>query len=94
MCASQVGIGSALFRNAIERAILLCDGSLITREHLPAPIARPRFVLTTEGLADSLDASGPLPAGGVDLEAVERKFVAKALGQSKGNKSRAARLRR
>jgi Nif-specific regulatory protein len=79
-------------RNAIERATLLCDGSLITREHFPAPLARPKFVLTTAGLKDSLDASGPLPAGGVDLEAVERKFVAKALGQTKGNKSRAARL--
>ena len=40
----------------------------------------------------SLDPSAPLPAGGVDLEAVEKTFVAKALGQTKGNKSRAARL--
>jgi DNA-binding NtrC family response regulator len=79
-------------RNAIGRAVLLCDGNLITREHFPAPLTRPRFVLTTAGLKDSLDASGPLPAGGVDLEAVEKKFVAKALGQAKGNKSRAARL--
>jgi transcriptional regulator with GAF, ATPase, and Fis domain len=79
-------------RNAMERAILLCDGSLITRDHLPASPERPRMVLTTTGLKETLDASGPLPAGGVDLEAVERKFVAKALGQTKGNKSRAARL--
>src|SRR4029078_8773056 len=28
-------------RNAIERAILLCDGGLITREHLPAVLGRP-----------------------------------------------------
>ncbi len=28
-------------RNAIERAILLCDGGLITREHLPAAVGRP-----------------------------------------------------
>ncbi len=28
-------------RNAIERAILLCDGGLITREHLPAAVAAP-----------------------------------------------------
>ncbi|HKA37496.1 MAG TPA: sigma 54-interacting transcriptional regulator [Thermoanaerobaculia bacterium] len=79
-------------RNAIERAILLCNGSLITRENFPAPAPGPRFVLTTEGLKASLDGSGPLPAGGVDLEAVEKKFVAKALGQARGNKSRAARL--
>jgi transcriptional regulator with GAF, ATPase, and Fis domain len=79
-------------RNAIERALLLCNGTVITRENFPAPAPGPRFVLTTVGLKDSLDASGPLPAGGVDLEAVEKKFVAKALRQTKGNKSRAARL--
>jgi transcriptional regulator with GAF, ATPase, and Fis domain len=28
-------------RNAIERAILLCDGGLITRDHMPAPLLRP-----------------------------------------------------
>jgi len=79
-------------RNAIERAILLCNGGVIRRENFPAPAPGPRFVLTTEGLKASLEGSGPLPAGGVDLEAVEKKFVAKALGQARGNKSRAARL--
>jgi transcriptional regulator with GAF, ATPase, and Fis domain len=78
-------------RNAIERAILLCDGGLITKEHLPTPVARPASSLSS-GLKGSLDPSAPLPASGVDLEAVEKDLVAKALGQTKGNKSQAARL--
>jgi DNA-binding NtrC family response regulator len=28
-------------RNAIERAIILCHGGLVTREYLPISIARP-----------------------------------------------------
>jgi transcriptional regulator with GAF, ATPase, and Fis domain len=62
-------------RNAIERAILLCDGGLITSGHLAAPMARREP-----------------PPGSVDLESVERGLIEKALSQSRGNKSQAARL--
>jgi transcriptional regulator with GAF, ATPase, and Fis domain len=78
-------------RNAIERAILLCDGGLITRAHLPVSIRRPSAALVS-GVNGSPDASASFPAGGIDLEAVERGYVEKALGQSRGNKSKAARL--
>jgi len=77
-------------RNAIERAILLCDGGLITREHLPAGQPEPRRSVGSNG--SSLDLAVPFPPSGVDLEAVDRSFVEKALQQSKGNKSKAARL--
>ena len=77
-------------RNAIERAILLCDGGLITREHLPfadrAGSDLPR------GVNGAGEAALPFPPDGVNLEDVERSFVEQALGRSKGNKSRAARL--
>jgi Nif-specific regulatory protein len=75
-------------RNAIERAILLCDGGLITREHLPVGtlVAEPRRA----GGDATIEVS--LPPGGVDLEVVERSFVEKALRETSGNKSRAARL--
>jgi transcriptional regulator with GAF, ATPase, and Fis domain len=74
-------------RNAIERAILLCDGGLIARAHLPSlPATAPAI---PSGVTPILIS---LPAHGVDLEAVERDFVQKALGQSRGNKSKAARL--
>jgi len=76
-------------RNAIERAILLCDGGLITRDHLPVPtVEAPR----SRGTNGSLDLEAPLPPSGLDLEAVDRTFVEKALLQTKGNKSKAARL--
>jgi transcriptional regulator with GAF, ATPase, and Fis domain len=75
-------------RNAIERAILLCDGGLITREHLPAG-PRPEGSPSGNG-APNLDA--PLPPNGVNLEELDRSFVEKALQQAKGNKSKAARL--
>jgi len=83
-------------RNAIERAILLCDGGLITREHLPAVIGRPEQARSRNGNGSSLDAhldpEAPLPPGGVDLDDVERDYVQKALDQTRGNKAKAARL--
>jgi Nif-specific regulatory protein len=78
-------------RNAIERAILLCDGGLVTRDHLPAAVLRPEAKRAAGGNgAPAADA--PFPAAGVDLEAVERGLVRQALEQARGNKSRAARL--
>jgi DNA-binding protein Fis len=44
------------------------------------------------GAGGLIDAQAPLPARGIDLDAVERGFVEKALQQAKGNKSKAARL--
>jgi len=83
-------------RNAIERAILMCDGGLVTRDHLPAAVSRPTYgamrVLTspsTDG-RNSLDVRNI--SDGMNLEDVERGLVEKALEQAKGNKSRAARL--
>jgi transcriptional regulator with GAF, ATPase, and Fis domain len=81
-------------RNAIERAILLCDGGLITREHLPAAVGRPEQARTGNGhgVANSITANSPLPPGGVALADVERDLVEKALERTRGNKSKAARL--
>jgi DNA-binding NtrC family response regulator len=77
-------------RNAIERAILMCDGGLITREHLPAPATGNGA--RGEDLNRWLDPAVALPAGGIDLDAIERVLLEKALRQAKGNKSTAARL--
>jgi two-component system response regulator FlrC len=77
-------------RNAVERAILLCDGGLITREHLPAVVGRPEEARPTP--TNGHGADGPLPAGGVDLEAVEKTYVERALEQTRGNKAKASRL--
>jgi two-component system NtrC family response regulator len=84
-------------RNAIERAILLCDGGLITRDHLPAALARfdagrPRGNGRSNGNGNGAPHDGGFPEKGVDLEALERDYVVQALGKAKGNKSKAARL--
>jgi transcriptional regulator with GAF, ATPase, and Fis domain len=77
-------------RNALERAAILCDGGLITAAHLPIsvsggdPPASP-----APGAGISLAS---FPPAGVDLEEIEKTYVAAALEKSGGNKSRAARL--
>ena len=78
-------------RNAIERAILLCDGGLITRMHLPQPQARFASLasLAANGDAGASRAHAP---GAMRLDDVERRLVAEALTKSEGNKSKAARL--
>ena len=73
-------------RNAIERAVILADGGYIRSEHLPVNAPRP-LAVTVEP-----SAPPPLPAGGVNLEALERSLVVKALAQARHNKTRAAKL--
>ncbi|HKV12097.1 MAG TPA: sigma 54-interacting transcriptional regulator [Thermoanaerobaculia bacterium] len=68
-------------RNAVERAVILAEGGLVTGEHLPISIGEP----------PALPAS-TFPVGGVDLEDLERTYVEQALKQTGHNKSRAARL--
>ena len=62
-------------RNAIERAIILCDGGLITAEHLPA----------------QRSGSGKGSASAGRLEDVERTLVEGALKDAGNNKALAAR---
>jgi transcriptional regulator with PAS, ATPase and Fis domain len=68
-------------RNAIERAIILCEGGLITAEHLP-PL-RP---------GNGKGAASAALASGQGLEDVERSLVEKALQEARNNKALAARL--
>ena len=73
-------------RNAIERAVILADGGIIRSEHLPVGQPRPPAASENGG------AVAPFPAGGVNLEAIERSLVVKALTQARHNKTRAAKL--
>jgi transcriptional regulator with GAF, ATPase, and Fis domain len=75
-------------RNAIERAVILADGGYIRSEHLPLTTPRQPAGAT----AGDLNAAAALPAGGVNLEAIERSLVVKALTQARHNKTRAAKL--
>jgi two-component system NtrC family response regulator len=73
-------------RNVLERATILCDGGLITAEHLPIGLAR------RDEASASAAVSGAFPAGGVDLQVVERELIVKALQTSGNNRAKAARL--
>src|SRR5882762_4781872 len=73
-------------RNALERATILCDGGLITVEHLPIGVGGPGGARGRDGRAEAF------PSGGVSLDGVERDLITKALQESKNNRSRAARL--
>ena len=75
-------------RNAIERAVILCHGGLVTREHLPITVARP----PAERVAIAAPAAAEFPVEGVALETVERELLVKAMAKAGNNKSQAAKL--
>jgi DNA-binding NtrC family response regulator len=72
-------------RNVLERATILCDGGLITAEHLPIGLAR-------REQASAAATAGTFPQGGVDLQVVERELIVKALETARNNRAKAARL--
>jgi two-component system response regulator AtoC len=83
-------------RNILERAAILCDGGLITSEHLgitlaaPAPqAAEPQAAIAaTSAVAPS---GVPAPSSAGDLQAIERAMIEQALQSARFNKSKAAK---
>jgi transcriptional regulator with GAF, ATPase, and Fis domain len=75
-------------RNTIERALILCHGGLITREHLPAAL----MPAPAETLEEAAPDDAEFPLGGVRLDAIQRELIEKALVEAAGNKSQAAKL--
>jgi transcriptional regulator with GAF, ATPase, and Fis domain len=79
-------------RNILERAAILCEGGLITDEHLaivapsPAPSRPPAREIAAAALAPR-SAEG---AKGGDLNAMERAMIEQALQNARFNKSKAA----
>jgi transcriptional regulator with GAF, ATPase, and Fis domain len=71
-------------RNVIERAVILCEGGLITKEHLPLSV-------TADEPAAS-NSSRPSALTGMTVDAAERELIVNALARSGNNKSKAARL--
>jgi len=75
--------------NLMERAAVLCQGSEITLEHLPAEIAQPaRGQGTTPDVVPVLSDSLALK---VQVEALEARLIEEALKRSNNNKASAAR---
>ena len=86
-------------RNVLERAAILCDGGLITADHLALTQAVPRARAGTPPgpePASPAPVSAPVtdavrPPAGRDLKSVEREMIEKALAEARFNKSRAAK---
>ncbi len=71
--------------NAMERAVVVCDGFVIQDHHLPSALRQPAKVVLPGG-------SPPIkPTLREAVAALETKMLAEALGQARGNCARAAR---
>jgi two-component system response regulator HydG len=89
-------------RNAIERAVILCEGGLISSEHLPIAVGQARGTPPVAAVA-AASADAPTPGGngspagasgpgGLKLDDLERELLHKAMSQARNNKSQAAKL--
>src|SRR5581483_5742188 len=93
-------------KNAVERAMILEEGEVLSPEYLPFPVAQQNASQTAferssgilSGGAETQLANGrslpklTIPEGGTSLEEVERAFVEMAMTQANGNQTHAARL--
>jgi len=85
-------------RNAVERALILCEGGLINPEHLPWHAESPKsappppLAAAPQVPPAAQPAVEAFPAHGVDLEAMERTLIEGALKQAGQNRSKAAKL--
>jgi transcriptional regulator with PAS, ATPase and Fis domain len=76
-------------RNAIERAMILEESTLISPSSLPISISRP------DGSGGGVPTPRPeIPTEGLSLEDNERMLLARALEKTNGNQTQAARLLR
>lgn len=76
-------------RNAVERAVILCEGGLVTSAHLPIAVASSSIDADQSSLSLQADV---FPPEGVNLGAIERSLVEKSLVRARNNKSQAAKL--
>jgi len=77
-------------RNAIERAMILEESSLITPPSLPIAISRP----DGDGAHEAAEVAAAMPVDGMSLEDNERSLLVRALEKTNGNQTQAARLLR
>src|SRR5499426_4294295 len=70
--------------SAIERAILLCEGDLITPEDLPTEVR--------QEVGPAAEGAFKLPAEGINFEDVERGLITQAMEQTDYNITKAAKL--
>jgi DNA-binding NtrC family response regulator len=73
-------------QNCIERAVILCDGRVVKPEHLGVSLRIP-FATEEPSVTDGLQA-----VSGAASRAAETKLIERVLGETGGNKSRAAEI--
>jgi len=73
-------------RNILERAAILCDGGLITGDHLALPATG-----AVHGRPTDQPSPPPAHASGRDLQSIERTMIEQALQNARFNKSKAAK---
>jgi transcriptional regulator with GAF, ATPase, and Fis domain len=83
-------------RNILERAAILCEGGLVTAEHLALPAvpsaAAPPAAAASPVAAVSVPAAAPAaPASAGDLASIEKTMIETALQTARFNKSKAAK---
>jgi transcriptional regulator with PAS, ATPase and Fis domain len=77
-------------RNMLERAAILCEGGLITTEHLRCLPARP--IAPTAKVAPDRQQPLRVHADTTDLRVIERTTIERALLDARYNKSNAAKM--
>jgi len=70
--------------SAIERAILLCEGDLITPDDMPSEVRQESQTVATGGFK--------LPPEGISFEEVEKNLILQAMDQTDYNITKAAKL--
>jgi transcriptional regulator with GAF, ATPase, and Fis domain len=78
-------------RNILERAAILCDGGLITADHLALNVVTRPTVPVQETKAAVIAAPSSQPSSAADLESMERTMIEQALHTARFNKSKAAK---
>ncbi len=80
-------------RNCMERAVILCKGSMVTEEHLSDSLVKE----SSSGYRNEKDNASKmvnfnLPPEGISIDELEKHLVLQALKKSKNNKTKAAKL--
>ena len=77
----------------MERAVILCKGSMITEDHLPISLVK-ESVTGYRNVKDDVHKIGNfnLPPEGISIDELEKHLVLQALKKSKNNKTKAAKL--
>jgi two-component system response regulator AtoC len=79
-------------RNILERAAILCDGGLITSEHLSLNVSASPTPVSRHPVQTAAAAASPeRPSSAGDLQSIERGMIEQALHTARFNKSKAAK---